>query len=240
MIEGKDDHGIPPGPSPVVVTRDLHKTYKRGHELVEALRGVELELEAGAFVVIYGPSGGGKSTLLRLLGGLDRATRGVIHVNGVSLAEASEKELTHFRRENIGFVFQFYNLVNSLSAVDNVLLPLLAKKWRWRDARLRAQATLEQVGLSHRENHKPGELSGGEQQRVAIARAMIGEPALLIADEPTGDLDSLAAEGVLSLMANLNRQLGVTCIVASHNAQVAQYATHLLEMRDGRLHPQTA
>jgi ABC-type lipoprotein export system ATPase subunit len=239
MIEGKDGQAARSGPPPVVVARDLHKTYRRGHELVEALRGVNLEVETGSFVVIGGPSGGGKSTFLRLLGGLDRATKGAIHVNGVSLAEANEKELTRFRRENIGFVFQFYNLVASLTAVDNVLLPLLAKKWRWPDARIRAQAALQQVGLSHRQHHKPGELSGGEQQRVAIARAMIGEPCLLIADEPTGDLDSVAAEGVLTLMAELNRQQGVTCIVASHNVQVAQYASHLLEMRDGRLQPRT-
>jgi len=226
-----------PPPSLLVTIRKVHKTYERGNERVEALRGINLDIEAGSFVVIIGPSGGGKSTLLRLIGGLDGPTSGEIRVNDVALEQAGERELTRFRRENIGFVFQFYNLVASLSALDNVLLPLLARRWRWRDARERAKEALEQVGLSHRQGHKPGELSGGEQQRVAIARAMIGRPCLLIADEPTGDLDSATAGTILDLMADLNRRLSVTCLVATHDKQVAQYASHLLEMRDGRLQP---
>lgn len=227
-------------PSPLVIVRDLHKSYRRGHERVEALRGIDLDLTAGSFAVVFGPSGGGKSTLLRMLGGLDRPTRGALRVNGTDLERSNEDELTRFRRDNIGFVFQFYNLITSLSAVDNVLLPLLAQGWRWRDARKRAQSALVQVGLSQRRQHRPGQLSGGEQQRVAIARAMIGEPCLLLADEPTGDLDSAAAEGVLALMADLNQRQGITCVVATHNQRIAQYATHVFEMRDGRLNLQTS
>jgi ABC-type lipoprotein export system ATPase subunit len=232
-----DGNAGAPLPSPLITVRNLHKSYRRGHEHVEALRGIDLDIEAGSFAVIIGPSGGGKSTFLRLLGGLDSPTLGQIRVNNLSLEEADENELTQFRRDHIGFVFQFYYLLSSLNTLDNVLLPLLARRWRWRDAKARAKEVLEQVGLSHRETHKPGQLSGGEQQRVAIARAIIGRPCLLIADEPTGDLDSATAESVLDLMAGLNREQAITCLVATHDLQVARYATHLYEMRDGRLHP---
>ena len=230
----------PPHSSPLVTVQNVHKSYRHGHEQVDALRGIDLEIVAGSFVVIIGPSGGGKSTFLHLVGGLDGPTSGTLCVNDVALEQADEKRRTQFRRDNIGFVFQSYNLVASLTALDNVLLPLLANRWRWRDARARAAEVLAEVGLSHRERHKPGELSGGEQQRVAIARAIIGRPSLLIADEPTGDLDTANAEIVLDLMAALNRRQAVTCIVATHDLQVAKYATHLLEMRDGRLYPKTA
>ncbi len=221
----------------LIQARGLEKRYRRGKVQVEALRGVDLDVPSGAFVVIVGPSGGGKTTLLHLLGGIDRPTSGQIRVNGQTLETASESELTRFRRDNIGFVFQFYNLLPSLNALDNVILPLLARGWAWKKASQSGQAFLERVGLQARWRHMPGELSGGEQQRVAIARALVGEPAVILADEPTGDLDSVTSQEIIQLMVRLNRQLGSTFIIATHNQAACQYATHTYEMRDGLLHP---
>ena len=202
---------------------------------MEALRGVDLDVRAGEFTVILGPSGGGKSTLLHLLGGIDRPDSGSLQVLGLALDKASEVELTCFRRDHIGFIFQFYNLIPSLNALDNVILPLLAKDWSWKEARKRGLAILEQVGLAWRQKHKPGELSGGEQQRVAIARALIVEPGLILADEPTGDLDSASTKEVVDLMCRLNRDLGSTFIIVTHNRDLFQEATQRFEMRDGLL-----
>ena len=221
----------------LIQARGLQKHYHRGKEQVEALRGVDLDVTRGSFVVIVGPSGGGKSTLLHLLGGVDRPTAGQIRVNGQVLETASQPELTRFRRDHIGFVFQFYNLLSSLNARDNVILPLLAKGWSWKKASQYSQAFLQRVGLQERWRHMPGELSGGEQQRVAIARALVGEPAVILADEPTGDLDSATTREIIQLMVDLNRQMGTTFIIATHNQTACQYATHTYEMRDGLLHP---
>jgi ABC-type lipoprotein export system ATPase subunit len=215
----------------------LEKVYLRGSEHVSALRNVDLNVGAGDFVVIIGPSGSGKSSLLHLLGGVDRPTRGVLVVNGVDLAAASEAALTRFRRDNIGFVFQFYNLLPSLNALDNVILPLLAQGKGWKEARLLGKAMLEQVGLGHRLKHTPGELSGGEQQRVAIARAMVLEPCVVLADEPTGDLDSASASSIVALMSDLNKRMGVTFIIATHNLNLLESATHAYELVDGSLLP---
>lgn len=212
----------------------LKKIFKRGSEEIVALRDINLGILPGEFVVIIGPSGSGKSTLLHLLGGIDRPTQGGLTVNGVDLVNASDAALTRFRRDNIGFVFQFYNLLPSLNALDNTILPLLAKGMSWKASRLRGAAMLEQVGLSHRQKHTPGQLSGGEQQRVAIARAMVVEPCVVLADEPTGDLDSVSAGNILSLMVDLNQRLGVTFIVATHNPLLLQSATHSYQLVDGR------
>jgi ABC-type lipoprotein export system ATPase subunit len=165
----------------------LEKVYKRGTEEIAAVRNVTLTVVPGEFTVIIGPSGSGKSTLMHILGGIDRPTKGELRVTGVDLIAASDADLTRFRRDNIGFVFQFYNLLPSLSALDNVILPLLAKGMGWKESRTRGAAILEQIGLKHRLKHTPGQLSGGEQQRVAIARAMVLEPCFILADEPTGD-----------------------------------------------------
>ena len=213
----------------------LEKVYKRGNEEVAALRNTNLTVEAGEFVVIIGPSGSGKSTLLHLLGGIDRPTKGQLRVNGVDLVSASEAALTRFRRDNIGFVFQFYNLLPSLNALDNVILPMLAKGMSWKQSRLRGTAMLEQVGLNHRQKHTPSQLSGGEQQRVAIARAMVLEPCVILADEPTGDLDSASANSIVSLMVELNQRLGVTFIVATHNLNLLKVASFAYELVDGFL-----
>jgi ABC-type lipoprotein export system ATPase subunit len=228
-----------PTPSLVVEATNLQKIYRRGQERVEALRDVSLNVEAGAFVAVLGPSGGGKSTLLHLLGGIDRPTAGSLVVNGFRLAgdgaRAGEGQLSRFRRDHIGFVFQFYNLLPSLSALDNVALALLARGLAWRKARAAAAEVLAQVEMDHRQQHRPGELSGGEQQRVAIARAVVGKPVLVLADEPTGDLDSVTAEAVLQLMLGLNRQLGITFVVATHNYRLTEFAGRCYEMCDGRL-----
>ncbi|RPI29889.1 MAG: ABC transporter ATP-binding protein [Chloroflexota bacterium] len=226
-----------PASSSLIHACGLCKTYRRSQVQVEALRGVNLEIPKGAFVVIAGPSGSGKTTLLHLLGGIDRPTAGQLCIDGYALEHARETELTRFRRDRIGFIFQFYNLLPSLNALDNVILPLLARGWSWKKAGPRGQAVLRQVGLQGRAHHKPGELSGGEQQRVAIARALVVEPALVLADEPTGDLDSITASGVIQLMVSLNRQLGVTFVIATHNLEICQFATHTYEMRDGKLAP---
>ena len=224
-----------PTSPPVIRAVNLHKVFPRGRERVEALRGVDLEVPRGAFVVVRGPSGSGKSTLLHLLGGIDRPSQGTVAVNGIALEAASERELTRFRRDHVGFVFQFYNLLPSLSALDNAILPLLAKHWRFARARQRGLAMLTQVGLEGRRGHLPGELSGGEQQRVAIARALIVEPVVVLADEPTGDLDSESARGVMDLMFDLNRRSGTTFVVATHNPDLAARADRVFELRDGRI-----
>lgn len=219
----------------MIAATGLQKTYRDGVLRVDALRGVNLNLPAGALAVIYGPSGGGKSTLLHVLGGIDRVESGTLEVAGVALHTANESAITRFRREKTGFIFQFYNLLPSLNALDNVCLPLLAKGGPLREARWRAQEALEQVGLSERQKHHPAQLSGGEQQRVAIARALVVHPALVLADEPTGDLDSAATQEIIDLIVQLNHTLGITFIIATHNIEIRLIASHLFEMRDGRL-----
>lgn len=219
----------------IIQAKGLKKVYKRGSEEVVALWDTSLSISAGEFSVIMGPSGSGKSTLLHLLGGIDRPTQGDLIVNGVDLVNISEAALTRFRRDNIGFVFQFYNLLPSLNALDNVILPLLAKGKSWKASRERGMAMLDQVGLSHRQKHTPSQLSGGEQQRVAIARAMVVEPCVILADEPTGDLDSASANSIIALMVELKVRQGVTFIVATHNPLLIQAATHTYELVDGRL-----
>lgn len=219
----------------LVTAENLYKVYQRGQEKVEALKGINLLLPFHAFGVVLGPSGGGKSTLLHLLGGMDRPTSGSLSINQFDLIRARETTLTSFRRDHIGFIFQFYNLLPSLSALDNVILPLIAKGLPVRQARDRAKKLLEQIGLSDRIHHKPGQLSGGEQQRVAIARAVIVEPLLILADEPTGDLDTKTAQEVIQLMLDLNKNLGVTFLVATHNTSLSVFATHRFTMQDGQL-----
>jgi len=219
----------------LVVAQDLAKTYLRGREKIAALQGVNLQIEAGSFVFVVGPSGGGKSTLLHLLGGMDRPTSGRLTVNGFSLDQASEDQLTRFRREQIGFVFQFYNLISSLNALDNVTLPLLAQGRRSKEAHSLAADMLERVGLAARKRHKPAQLSGGEQQRVAIARAVVGRPGLVMADEPTGDLDAANAAAVMQLMLDLNHGLGITFVVATHNEALTHNGNCVFELHNGEL-----
>ena len=222
------------GNSGSIEARQLEKIYLRGSEHVAALNGVDLSVKAGEFVVFTGHSGSGKSTLLHILGGIDRPTKGELRVNHIDLTGISEAALTRFRRDNIGFIFQFYNLLPSLNALDNVIMPFLAKGLSWKTARERGAVLLEQVGLSHRLKHTPGELSGGEQQRVAIARAMAIEPCVILADEPTGDLDTASANSVVALMLDLNQRLGITFIIATHNLHLVPLASSSYELQDGR------
>jgi ABC-type lipoprotein export system ATPase subunit len=223
------------GRSKLIEAVGLGKVYMRGVEEVIALRDGHLYVSQGEFIVIVGPSGGGKSTLLHLLGGIDRPTQGELHVNGVDLVAASDAALTRFRRDNIGFVFQFYNLLPSLNALDNVILPLLARGLGWKASRQLGSAMLEQVGLAYRQKHTPGQLSGGEQQRVAIARAMVLKPCVILADEPTGDLDSRSAKSIIALMLDLNQRFGVTFIVATHNLDLLKVAGRAYQLVDGFL-----
>ncbi|MFQ6059169.1 MAG: ABC transporter ATP-binding protein, partial [Anaerolineae bacterium] len=196
---------------------------------------VNLEIEEGEFVTVMGPSGCGKSTLLHLIGGIDRPTSGHVTVNGQDLGKASEEDLTRFRREHVGFVFQFYNLLPTLSAVENVELPLIALGFPRKGRRRMARAVLEVVELGDRLHHKPGELSGGEQQRVAIARAMVANPKIILADEPTGDLDSKSAAMVVGLMRELNENLDLTFLVVTHDPEVGSQGSRTVYLKDGQI-----
>jgi putative ABC transport system ATP-binding protein len=223
-------------PAPILVeTCALSRVYQRGKEQIPAVDNVTLHIPRGSFTMLVGPSGCGKSTLLHLLGGIDRPTAGSVTINGWALERATESDLTRFRRENIGFVFQFYNLLPFINAAENVALPLLAKGVARPAALRQAQTLLEQVGLDGRARHNPGELSGGEQQRVAIARAVAGSPSLLLADEPTGDLDEANANAVLALLRSLNRRLGTTLIIATHNLSLIQPGDSIIHLAHGRL-----
>ena len=219
----------------MIKLHQIYKTYHRGKATIEAIRGIDLEIQRGGFIVLLGPSGGGKTTLLNLIGGIDRPTMGSILINDFRLDTASEEQLTKFRRDHIGFVFQFYNLIASINAVENVALPLLAKGIPAKRARENAVHILNLMGLKNRLDHLPGELSGGEQQRVAIARSLISEPELVVADEPTGDLDSSTANEIIELMHQMNKLMGVTFIVATHNTDLIDGADEVYELNDGRL-----
>jgi putative ABC transport system ATP-binding protein len=222
---------------PLLVTaRDLARTYANG---VRALAGVSFEIDAGEFVAITGPSGCGKSTLLHLLGGLDTPNSGTLTVDGLALQQAGEAELTRYRRHTVGIVFQFFHLLPTMTARENVMLPLLLHGVAARTAQAKADASLELVGLADRAAHFPHQLSGGQMQRVAIARALVGEPKLLLADEPTGNLDTASAEQVLRLLEEIASQGRTTLVVVTHSADVARLARRQLRMRDGGLQPAT-
>jgi putative ABC transport system ATP-binding protein len=215
-----------------VVVKNVEKIYENGNS-VAALRGVSFEVEAGEMVSLMGPSGCGKSTLLHLCAAVDRPTRGQVFLDGVDLASLGEEEAARLRRDRVGFVFQFFNLLPTLTVVENVALPLMLAGSNLADAGRRALALLGRVGLTHRAAHFPSQLSGGEMQRAAVARAIINEPTLLLADEPTGNLDSESGEQVMRLIAEINRETGVTVILATHSEHSARYASRALKMRDG-------
>jgi putative ABC transport system ATP-binding protein len=221
--------------NPIVRVEDVSKIYKIGDSFVKALFKVSLDVMPAEFLMLMGPSGSGKSTLLHLIGGLDRPTRGKVTVDGTEFTDKPESVLARLRHDKIGFVFQSYNLIQVLSAIENVELPLLFDPVSQEDVRKRAEALLALVGLEGRMNHKPSQLSGGEQQRVAIARALIVAPKIIIADEPTANVDSTTAISLLELMAKLNRENKVTFITASHDDRVAKYATRVVRVRDGTI-----
>ena len=219
----------------MIAVRDVRKVFRQGDTDVPALAGVSLEIPTGDFVAIVGPSGSGKSTLLHLMGGLDAPTAGEIEIEGTSISRMSDDEITIFRRRRIGFVFQFFNLLPTYSAEENVGLPLVLDRRPAREVRERVAAALERVGLGHRRRHRPDELSGGEMQRVAIARALVIEPALILADEPTGNLDTRTGEHILALIRDANQTRGCTVVLVTHDAHAAAYAARTVTLKDGRL-----
>jgi putative ABC transport system ATP-binding protein len=219
----------------MISLRGVHKHYQQGEGEVRALAGVSLDIAGGEFVSIVGPSGSGKSTLLHLMGGLDQPTAGEISIEGTPLSGMTDDDLTIFRRRKIGFVFQFFNLLPTLTAEENVALPLALDRRRPRDVRPRVEKALEQVGLAHRRRHRPDELSGGEMQRVAIARALVIEPVLILADEPTGNLDTRTGEQILGLMATANRERGTTVVLVTHDPRAAGYGRRAITINDGAI-----
>jgi putative ABC transport system ATP-binding protein len=221
------DHG-----APLIRVRDLVKVYGEGESRVEALRGVDLEMRGGEMVAAMGASGSGKSTLMNILGCLDRPTRGTYELAGQDVSRFSRDALAQIRNSRIGFVFQSFNLLSRTSAIENVELPMLYSSVTGREMQRRAVRALERVGLADRAHHKPNQLSGGQQQRVAIARALVNEPPLLLADEPTGNLDTQTSHEVMLVFQELNRA-GMTILLITHETDIAQYAKRILVLRDG-------
>jgi ABC-type lipoprotein export system ATPase subunit len=222
-------------PDVVMELRNVAKIYDLGSVKVRALDGIDLTVERGDVMVILGPSGSGKSTLLNMLGALDRPTKGRILFEGTSLARLSEGGLSKIRRERIGFVFQSFNLLPILSAVENVMLPLSPARGDKRRLRKRAEALLTSVGLEGRMHHRPSQMSGGEQQRVAIARSLINDPSILLADEPTGNVDSKTSEEIIALLRGVNRERGQTLIIVTHDTRLTAIATRIVRLLDGKV-----
>ena len=220
---------------PIVRIRGLSKSYRRGNQSIKVLEGITFDIAEGEFLALMGPSGSGKTTLLNLIAGIDRVDGGNITISGVDITGLSENELTGWRAMNVGFIFQFYNLIPVLTALENVELPLMLTGRSKKERLEHALTVLALVGLADRMDHYPGQLSGGQQQRVAIARAIVTDPAILVADEPTGDLDRVSAEEVLVLMENLNDQLGKTIVMVTHDPRAAAKAHVIRTLEKGVL-----
>jgi putative ABC transport system ATP-binding protein len=223
------------GAAALVEIRHVSKSYQRGEQVVPVLTDINLDIGQGDFVALMGPSGSGKSTLLNLVAGIDKPDGGAIRVAGADITQLSEGELAGWRAANVGFIFQFYNLMPVLNAFENVELPLLLTDLSRGERRARVAMTLSLVGLADRMDHKPNELSGGQQQRVAIARALVSDPLLVIADEPTGDLDRQSAADILGLLDRLNTELGKTIVMVTHDPRAAEAAHHLIYLDKGQL-----
>jgi putative ABC transport system ATP-binding protein len=219
----------------LVRVRDVHKHFTRGSERIDVLKGVNLEIPTGDFLALMGPSGSGKTTLLNLIGGLDQPTGGAVEVNGVPVSTLSGSQLSKWRAQNIGFVFQLYNLLPVLTAEKNVELPLLLTKLGKTERKKRAGIALKVVGLADRANHYPRQLSGGQEQRVGIARAIVTDPTLLLCDEPTGDLDRKAGDEILDLLQSLNRDHGKTIVMVTHDPRAAERASRTIHLEKGVL-----
>ena len=218
---------------------DVRKVYRQGESEIAALDGISLEIPKGAYAVIMGPSGSGKSTLLHLIGGLDRPTRGDLLVDGRLIGQMADDDVTLFRRTKIGFVFQFFNLLPTLTALENVALPLVLDGVAKAEADRKAEALIEKVGLVARKHHLPEEMSGGEIQRIAVARALAFNPPLLLADEPTGNLDSKNGDAVLFLLREINKNDGCTIVLVTHSQEAASYGDRRIVLKDGRVERET-
>lgn len=219
---------------PIIVVEDVHKSYLMGKEAVPALRGVSLEIQQGEFVCLMGPSGSGKTTLLNIIGGLDEPSRGHVIVQGENLVALNENELARLRLQKMGFIFQNYNLLGNFTAQENVETPMVLAKMGRRERHERARDLLQKVDLGDRAHHYPTELSGGQQQRVAIARALANDPPILVADEMTGDLDSVSGCAIMELVASLNQE-GMTVVYVTHDPRMAEFASRVIQLRDGKL-----
>ena len=224
-----------PAPSPIIRIRGLDKSYQRGGQTIPVLEGLDLDVNEAEFIALMGPSGSGKSTLLNLIAGIDKPTHGTIEIGGVDIATLSEGELADWRAANVGFIFQFYNLMPVLTAFENVELPLLLTRLSRAQRKQHVLAALAMVSLTDRMDHYPNELSGGQQQRVAIARALVNDPAIVVADEPTGNLDSKSGEEILDIFQALNRDKGLTVLLVTHDATVGARAGRIVHMLDGRI-----
>jgi putative ABC transport system ATP-binding protein len=220
---------------PIILAQNIHKTYRTGELEVHALRGVDLTIQPGEMVAIMGPSGCGKTTLINCLSGLDQIDRGEVLLEGTALHKMKDRDRTTYRAQRMGFVFQTYNLLPVITAVENVEMPLLLSRVRPKEARQRALAGLASVGLADRAHHRPAELSGGQRQRVTIARSLVNNPAIVWADEPTGNLDSQTSDDVLSLMQRLNREQGQTFVIVTHDAKVGDLCDRVVRMHDGEI-----
>jgi lipoprotein-releasing system ATP-binding protein len=220
---------------PPLRLRGIVRTFRQGDAVLKVLRGIDLTLHSGELVALVGPSGAGKSTMLQIAGLLERPTAGDVEIDGVSCGKLGDRARTLIRRNKLGFVYQYHHLLREFSATENVMVPQLIDKRSKREARERARALLERVGLGHRLNHRPSRLSGGEQQRVALARALANRPALLLADEPTGNLDSETGNGVFAMLTELVRETGLAALIATHNMELAQRMDRIVRMQDGVL-----
>ena len=221
--------------APLVEIRNLAKSYRRGDQVVPVLRDISLDIQPGDFTALMGPSGSGKTTLLNLIAGIDKPDSGMLRVGGLDIGALGEAELADWRAANVGFIFQFYNLMPVLTAFENVELPLILTGLARAERRRRVELTLGVVGLADRMDHYPNELSGGQQQRVAIARAVAADPTLIVADEPTGDLDRTSAAEILAMMQRLNAELGKTIIMVTHDANAAHAAKAVVHLEKGEL-----
>jgi putative ABC transport system ATP-binding protein len=220
---------------PIVVIRNLNKSYRRGSQIIPVLNDITFDIDEGEFLALMGPSGSGKSTLLNLIAGIDKPDSGIIRIGGIDISSLSEVQLAHWRANNVGFIFQFYNLIPVLTAFENVELPLLLTSLSRKERREHVATALQVVNLTDRMDHYPGQLSGGQQQRVAIARAVVPDPAILVADEPTGDLDKISAREILELMERLVHELGKTIIMVTHDPRAAEKAHVIRHLEKGVL-----